>query len=178
VKIGDTLGLMGNTGNSKSTPPHLHFGVYTRGGAVDPLPFIDPLVLPIPHINSDIRKLNATLRSLNKPVEVADNQHFINPELLKQNTIVRVLAAMDNYYRIALPDGKIRYVANKSLVETKPLTSRKITASSQSLLDSPNVNAGVKASLAIGKTVNVIGNFEGFQLVSTTDGKVGWIPLK
>ena len=42
VDVGDTLGLVGNTGNASSTPPHLHFGIYRRGeGALDPLPFID-----------------------------------------------------------------------------------------------------------------------------------------
>src|SRR5690606_2218594 len=40
VNEGDTLGLMGNTGNARTTPPHLHFGVYGPAGAVDPLPFI------------------------------------------------------------------------------------------------------------------------------------------
>ena len=41
VVPGDTLGLVGNTGNARSTPPHLHFGVYRTGrrGAVDPWPF-------------------------------------------------------------------------------------------------------------------------------------------
>ena len=41
VKIGDTLGLVGNTGNARTTPPHLHFGVYSHGsGAINPLPFL------------------------------------------------------------------------------------------------------------------------------------------
>lgn len=40
VSVGDTLGLVGNTGNAKYTPPHLHFGVYTYNGAIDPLPFV------------------------------------------------------------------------------------------------------------------------------------------
>lgn len=40
VKVGDTLGFVGNTGNAKTTSPHLHFGIYTSGGAVDPLPFV------------------------------------------------------------------------------------------------------------------------------------------
>ena len=39
VKVGDTLGLVGNTGNARTTPPHLHFGVYSRG-AINPLPFV------------------------------------------------------------------------------------------------------------------------------------------
>ena len=41
VKVGDTLGLVGNTGNARTTAPHLHFGVYTRGGAINPLAFIN-----------------------------------------------------------------------------------------------------------------------------------------
>lgn len=40
VKTGDTLGFVGNTGNAKFTPPHLHFGIYKGYGAVDPLPFV------------------------------------------------------------------------------------------------------------------------------------------
>ena len=40
VAAGDTLGEVGNTGNAASTPPHLHFGVYGRRGAVDPEPFL------------------------------------------------------------------------------------------------------------------------------------------
>lgn len=39
VKTGDTLGFVGNTGNARSTPPHLHFGIY-RNGAVNPLPYV------------------------------------------------------------------------------------------------------------------------------------------
>jgi murein DD-endopeptidase MepM/ murein hydrolase activator NlpD len=40
VKVGDTLGFVGNTGNARFTPPHLHFGIYTMGGAVNPLPYV------------------------------------------------------------------------------------------------------------------------------------------
>lgn len=34
------LGFVGTTGNAQGTPPHLHFGVYTVGGAINPLPLI------------------------------------------------------------------------------------------------------------------------------------------
>ncbi len=43
VRAGDTIGLVGNTGNARTTPPHLHFGAYQRG-ARDPW----DLILPIP----------------------------------------------------------------------------------------------------------------------------------
>jgi len=40
VKKGDIIGTVGNTGNAKTTPAHLHFGIYTWAGAVDPLPYV------------------------------------------------------------------------------------------------------------------------------------------
>jgi hypothetical protein len=45
VRTGQPLGSVGNTGNARTTPPHLHFGVYVRqpgmrGGARDPADFL------------------------------------------------------------------------------------------------------------------------------------------
>ena len=40
VKKGDIVGFMGNTGNAKTTPSHLHFGIYTGSGAIDPILYI------------------------------------------------------------------------------------------------------------------------------------------
>jgi peptidoglycan LD-endopeptidase LytH len=37
VQPGDVLGYVGDTGNARGTPPHLHYGVY-RGGAINPYP--------------------------------------------------------------------------------------------------------------------------------------------
>jgi peptidoglycan LD-endopeptidase LytH len=44
VKAGAALGTVGNTGNARTTPPHLHFGVYRLNllgaRAVDPAPLL------------------------------------------------------------------------------------------------------------------------------------------
>lgn len=45
AKRGDTLGLVGNTGNAAGGSPHLHFAVYNNG-AVDPLHYIKQLPVP------------------------------------------------------------------------------------------------------------------------------------
>ena len=46
VEAGDTLGLVGTTGNAAGTPPHLHFGIYGRGGAINPEPFVRGRPIP------------------------------------------------------------------------------------------------------------------------------------
>src|ERR1043165_6985679 len=46
LQIGDpvntrtVLGYVGTTGNAQGTPPHLHFGIYTSSGAINPLPLL------------------------------------------------------------------------------------------------------------------------------------------
>ena len=40
VAEGDTLGYVGDTGNAKGTTPHLHYGIYTSGGAINPFPLL------------------------------------------------------------------------------------------------------------------------------------------
>jgi peptidoglycan LD-endopeptidase LytH len=46
LRIGDVvtadtvIGFVGNTGNARTTPPHLHFGVYVMAGALNPLPLL------------------------------------------------------------------------------------------------------------------------------------------
>lgn len=42
VMTGDTLGFVGTTGNARTTPPHLHYGIYTDSGAINPYPLLIP----------------------------------------------------------------------------------------------------------------------------------------
>jgi len=52
LKVGDrvttrtVLGSVGTTGNAQGTPPHLHFGVYTFTGAINPLPLLTDRAAP------------------------------------------------------------------------------------------------------------------------------------
>ena len=44
------LGYVGTTGNAQGTPPHLHFGVYTPTGAINPLPLLTDRNAPAPAV--------------------------------------------------------------------------------------------------------------------------------
>ncbi len=81
VNQGDTLGFVGNTGNARTTPSHLHFGIYTQGGAIDPIGYVylqenltenNDFVSSIPE-NLSITNNNASLR--NKPT--TDNSDIL-----------------------------------------------------------------------------------------------------
>ncbi len=41
---GTVLGSVGDTGNARGTPPHLHYGVYGAAGAYDPLPLLTQVI--------------------------------------------------------------------------------------------------------------------------------------
>ncbi len=40
VNRGDIIGYVGNSGNAKTTPTHLHYGIYSVTGAIDPYPLL------------------------------------------------------------------------------------------------------------------------------------------
>jgi murein DD-endopeptidase MepM/ murein hydrolase activator NlpD len=48
VAPGALLGYVGTTGNARGTSPHLHYGIYTRGGAINPFPLFRPQTPPAP----------------------------------------------------------------------------------------------------------------------------------
>lgn len=55
VNTRTVLGYVGATGNAQGTPPHLHFGIYTSSGAINPLPLLSDRTVP--------RVTNATPRT-------------------------------------------------------------------------------------------------------------------
>lgn len=159
VWAGDTLGLTGNTGNAKNTVSHLHFGIYTGSGPVDPLPFINmQRALPPPIV--------ADTQLLNRFVHVQPGN---NPAT---NTAGKVIAAADNRFLLQLPDGTHTFVQSKQTsVNTR---SVQLPKKMLVLYEKPDSMAAVKMSLPLGAKVAAIGNFKDFTLISWNN-QTGWV---
>jgi len=68
VKKGQLIGTVGNTGNAKTTPAHLHFGIYTDNGAIDPLPYIQTS----PKITTPVKGAPQTTNRTQKSAETKE----------------------------------------------------------------------------------------------------------
>lgn len=162
VNVGDTVGLVGNTGNAKTTPPHLHFGIYTSTGAVDPLPFVRPGKSTPPEIRSDIERIGDTLR-----MRSADQNKEIHSPLI-------IEAAALNGYRGILPDkSKVFVSLNQVTDASKPI--RTITLeSNRSIHREPNPLSAVMTNYPAGEQVRVLAEIDNFYLIEKDFNK-GWM---
>ncbi len=177
VKVGDTIGLMGNTGNAKNTATHLHFGIYAPDGAMNPLPFIDP-------VTKTPQKITASVNNLNKTLRTSKAVNFLNAPLpdaavverLSIASIVNIQSATGTFYKAELPDGKIGFVQSTALSEiTRPLKKIKINMLQKMVYDQPERTAAIKKTLTNGQLVNVLGSFGDYQFISDEGALTGWI---
>ncbi len=150
VKEGDVIGLMGNTGNAKNTVPHLHFGIY-ENGAIDPLPFVNPVKKEFVKVTVDTSRFNNYAR------------------ITAGGSPVKVISATAGNYKVISKDGTESIVKN-SLLTFKPL--RNINLKNEVVLADGN-NAVIKM-LPKGSTVSLIAS-EGPKMFVETGGVHGWI---
>jgi murein DD-endopeptidase MepM/ murein hydrolase activator NlpD len=125
VKKGDTLGLVGNTGNAKHTGSHLHFGVYTNAGPMDPFPFVNPLVRTAPAVPE---------KNIVNNLRLTKTQKLRDDFVATANTILVPLAVTARGYISELPDGRLGLVPfsavqsipvkNKEALVGKPLQGK------------------------------------------------------
>lgn len=116
LQAGDTVGLVGNTGNARTTPPHLHFGAYRRG-PVNPW----DLILPVPpepaRVRVDIEFLgkNGEVRGGEVPLRKSPSSSASILTTLAAGSPLRILAGTGDWYRVALPTGEKGFLAPGSV---------------------------------------------------------------
>ena len=178
VKKGDVLGFVGNTGNARTTNPHLHFGIYRRGeGAVDPAPFLRTPSGSLAEVDVDLSRLGAWVRMSEEGIRLraAPGLRADVRRELGRHTPLRVLAGSGEWYRVRLPDGVEGYVAARL---TEPLdgpVETRVAQRKESVQAAPASSAPVIASVPAGAEISVLGRFDGYLLVQAPTGRSGWV---
>ena len=166
LKQGDTVGLIGNTGNAKNTVSHLHFGIYTFSGAIDPLPFINPVTKTPPDIKVPTESLYEPYR-LSKAYKLDDT-------LVKSATYVVPIAAAANNYRVLLPNGQTAIVpALEMQAAEKPLKQIKVRQE-EKLFELPDGTAPVITHIVPDTDLLLLAYYGGYAYV-LYKAAFGWI---
>jgi peptidoglycan LD-endopeptidase LytH len=180
VRRGDVIGRVGNTGNARTTRPHLHFGIYARSGAIDPAPFVRPLPgAAAAPATASLAHLGAWARITTSRGTVRQGPSPDAPEVagLPRNTPVQVAGAVDRWVRVALPDAAEGFVAVASLaLAPSPLRRVRVTADT-AIRTRPEADAPVRTLIPPAGRLAVLGTFGEHALVQTESGERGWAQL-
>jgi SH3-like domain-containing protein len=178
IEIGDTLGFVGNTGNARTTPPHLHFGLYRTGeGAIDPTPFLVPPAGSLAELSADLGRLGEWVRLQTEGTRLRSAPQNDAPVLreLEQFTPVRVLGGSGEYFRVRLPDGLNGYVAARLTEPADQPFSSQIATSGETIRVRPQPEAPLVAQLDAGAELPVLGRYDGYLYVQVPGGHLGWL---
>lgn len=112
IKVGDTLGTVGSTGNAQGGVPHLHFGIYASGGAVNPWPFLRKRPVPKDH---DATGLDFKYLKPGSNLRKGPGINFDISETIKERTDIKILAGDSDWFHIKTRSGKEGFVNRNRL---------------------------------------------------------------
>lgn len=178
VAPGDTIGTVGNTGNARTTPPHLHFGLYfRRQGPFDPWDYLVELPTELEPVQVELGEVGEWVRIARGEIYLRDRpsrRGEVTAEL-PEHTTVRVMGGIGTWYRVRLPDGSSGFLAGRLTEDmADPIRTERL-ASGQRLQAEPRADAPVVDRLPQGSEVPVLGTFGGYLLVQGPGGRAGWM---
>ena len=178
VEPGDLVGTVGNSGNARTTPTHLHFGVYLRRrGPVNPYYYLHSISGDAAFVEVDSTLLGNWVRPQRDGLRLRQGPSRRRPVLgeLESSIPLRIVGAAGDYLKVQLPDGLTGYAAMR-LVTPDPEPLGQETLARDSEFWSEPTPAGVPVGrLAAGSEVDILGEFASFKLVQDL-GRMVWLP--
>lgn len=178
VKVGDTLGLVGNTGNAITTPPHLHFGIYTSGyGAIDPYTFLNTKNSTVTKSEDGVDYIGRKVRIKNELVNLRLSPTLQSEIVVKlpQNTLLEIKGNSDKWLRAESANG-IKGFVHFSMVESLEKALQQTNIENETaLLDYPGENATLIAALLPGTALEILAELNDYFYVKSTDQNIGWL---
>jgi hypothetical protein len=178
IEVGDTLGFVGNTGNARTTPPHLHFGIYRSGeGPVDPVPFLAPPPGALAELTADLGRLGQWVRLVDDAIRLraapGDRSGIVRE--LPRHTALRVLGGSGEYFRVRLPDGSAGYVASRLTEPVDLPVGTQLALSGERVRVRPEQSAPLVAAIGADAELPVLGRYGDYLYVRAPSGHAGWI---
>jgi murein DD-endopeptidase MepM/ murein hydrolase activator NlpD len=178
VQIGDTVGFVGNTGNARTTPPHLHYGIYARGeGPIDPLPFLRRPPGRMPALLADGGVLGSRVRSRSEGLMVrlgpGEEQGVVVE--LPRHAPLRVLGGNEAWLRVRLPDGRDGYVASRLTLPANGPVDRLVATTARPATRRPLPGSPLVEMVPAGTDLPVLGAYAGYLLVRGPSGRDAWV---
>jgi len=173
LRAGDIIGTIGNSGNAKYTPPHLHFGIYKNGyGAIDPYYFIATECEKSHKVNEELILLGNMARTNNKKTLLVTHSDKI---LLPINTSLKISALNTYNIKVRLPNGVKGFISKENFeIQDKPLTAGKIKTGAR-IYNSPSEDAISFKEFSKQADLNILSIFNEFFYIELTNGTKGWV---
>jgi len=180
VQIGDTLGLVGTTGNARFTNPHLHFGIYNwPSGAIDPYPFVKAssgLPAEVKVRLEDAGKwhrvsVKKTTLRLSPDVKAAALQEII------RHTPLVIVGGSAHWYHVQLPTGERGYLPTGQIELARIPIQRISPKEGIPVTDQPDPTAAVMEILPKGEQVSALARFGPYWLIETAKNGLGWVSV-
>lgn len=115
IAAGDTIGLVGNSGNASRASTHLHFGVYRPGViAMNPLPLLgrgDGALLALADTAAVVLGSRAETRGSAVRLRAGPATQAAIVAELPDGTPLRITGVMGDWRRVALEDGRSGFIA-------------------------------------------------------------------
>ncbi len=181
VQAGDTLGAVGNTGNARTTSPHLHFSIYKRGfGAIDPHPFVARQSDAVPTYLGDTTLPGKVMRirGANASLRISPSARSKLLVKLAPNLPVEIMGATKGWYRISTPRGMQGYIFGSSLEGIKKPLDRLAIQEKTELLQAPDSSATAVALVEAQEELEVLGKNGSYHLVRRNDQAQGWVKVR
>ncbi len=178
VEPGETIGTVGNSGNARTTAPHLHFGIYVRGeGPIDPYSFIHQPAQKPPEVRAALDVLGNWVRTNVDEVSLRPVPDRRKPSFkeLELHTPLLVQAGTGGMYRVSLPGGLSGYVTARGVEPVNEPLKREPVSAEQSVFDQPSGKASVMERIEPGEEVLVLGRYGEYLYVETPKGRTGWL---
>ena len=172
LKKGDTLGTVGNTGNARNTPSHLHFGIYQRQ-SLDPVHYLRNFDNTFRELPWDTAFQQPDFKVIKATALYTGPRQKLKTTSLEKETYLNVIAQSRDMYRVRLPNDKQGFVPKNKV--TPIAKGKRLRIKDPTVLLHDVVSTVPRAHLEANTAVEILASFKDYRFVRTKDGVFGWL---